>query len=400
MVWVVRRIEPLDSPKMKQIERVSNADAHGTYRHACFDCSASSEGSSMSTIDRRVSRSGKVTFRARTRLKGLPQQVASFARLTDARKWATATEVAQREGRYFTTSEAKRHTLAELVERYERDMLPLKPKNATNTRRQLKWWKAQLGELRLSDVTPAKIIECRDRLLNASIRAGQRRSPSTVVRYLAALSHAFSVAIKEWGWAEDNPLRKVTKPKEPRGRMRWLEESDRDALLRACSASTCALLYPVVVLAISTGMRRGEILGLRWPQVDLVRERITLHETKNGDRRGVPLAGLALTLLRTLHEDRRADTELVFPGRRVDRPVQFERAWRTALSTAGICDFRFHDLRHCAASYLVMNGASLTEVGDLLGHKTVQMTKRYAHLAHGHTHQIVKAMNEKIFASC
>jgi integrase len=151
-------------------------------------------------------------------------------------------------------------------------------------------------------------------------------------------------------------------------------------------------------LAISTGMRRGEILGLRWSQVDLDRERITLHDTKNGERRGVPLAGLALTLLRALKQNRRVDTEWVFPSSRVDRPIQLERAWKAAYTKAGIGDFRFHDLRHCAASYLVMTGASLAEIGEVLGHKTVQMTKRYAHLMDGQTKRIVSAMNERIFS--
>jgi integrase len=145
-------------------------------------------------------------------------------------------------------------------------------------------------------------------------------------------------------------------------------------------------------------MRRGEILGLHWDQVDLVRERITLHETKNGERRGVPLAGLALALLHALHENRRVDTERVFPGARIDRPLQFEKAWKAALAKAEIRDFRFHDLRHCAASYLVMNGASLVEVGDVLGHKTVQMSKRYAHLMDGHSKRLVATMNENIFS--
>jgi integrase len=111
----------------------------------------------------------------------------------------------------------------------------------------------------------------------------------------------------------------------------------------------------------------------------------------------VPLAGLALTLMRDLHKNRRVDTALVFPSTRVDRPLQFEKAWKAALYKAGVCAFRFHDLRHCAASYLVMNGASLAEVGDVLGQKTVQMTKRYAHFVEGHSKRIVAAMNEKIF---
>lgn len=351
----------------------------------------------MATIDTRVTPNGTTTYRARTRLKGHPQQTQSFRRKTDARKWAESIEAAMREGRYSTTSEAKRHTLADLIDRYDRGVLSLKPKNAATQRQQLLWWKAQLGEHRLSDIKAPQIAECRDRLLNTPKAKGGRRSNATVVRYLAVLSHAFSVAMKEWQWVEDNPLRRVTKPKEPRGRVRCLDDVAREGLLEACAASTCALLYPAVVLALSTGMRRGEILGLHWSHVDLVRERITLNDTKNGDRRSVPLAALALTLLRDLHENRRTDTELVFPSSRVDRPLDFEKAWKAALTKASINDFRFHDLRHCAASYLVMNGASLAEVGDVLGHRTVQMTKRYAHLVDGHSKRIVTAMNEKIF---
>jgi len=384
---------------MKQIERTRNLGASAradpafrTLRSQCF-----MKGVTMATIDKREYLSGKISYRVRTRLKGHPQQAQSFPSKTQAKQWAGKIEAALREGRYVATSEARRHTVAELIERYERDILPLKPRDAHNVRRQLAWWKSQLGELRLSHVTAASIAECRDRLLKTPVRNGKQRSPSTVVRYLAALSHAFSVAMKEWGWVEDNPLRKVTKPKEPRGRIRCLDDSMRDSLLKACAASSCALLHPIVVLAISTGMRRGEILGLHWSQVDLDRERITLHDTKNGERRGVPLVGFALTLLRALYQNRRTDTELVFPGSRVDRLLQFEKAWKAALSKASICDFRFHDLRHCAASYLVMNGASLSEVADVLGHKTVQTTKRYAHLAEGHSKRIVAAMNEKIF---
>jgi hypothetical protein len=180
----------------------------------------------MATIDTRVSPQGKTTYRARARLKGYPQETASFSRKTDARKWAEGVEAAMREGRYFTTNDAKRHTLGELVERYERDILPLKPKNARHQRRQLVWWKAQLGDYRLSDVTPAKIVDCRDRLLNTPRPNGRLRSNSTAVRYLAVLSHAFSVAMKEWGWVTANPLRNVSKPIEPRGRVRsWTKMS-------------------------------------------------------------------------------------------------------------------------------------------------------------------------------
>lgn len=148
---------------------------------------------------------------------------------------------------------------------------------------------------------------------------------------------------------------------------------------------------------MSTGMRKGEILGLRWQQIDLARAHLTLHETKNGDRRGVPLAGLALSLLRDLHEKCNSQTDFVFPSPKVPKPILIAKAWSTALAAAGVTHFRFHDLRHSAASYLVMAGASLSEVGDVLGHKSVQMTKRYAHLADGHTKRVVTVMNAQIF---
>ena len=352
----------------------------------------------MASIDTRTSPSGKVTYRARTRLKGFPQQVATFTDITDAKKWAQATEVAQLEGRHFVVNEAKRHTLAELIDRYDRDVLPQKPKNARAQRRQLAWWKQQLRYCVLADVTPAKIAEARDHLLRTPMPNGRQRAPATAVRYLAVLSHAFSVAMKEWGWVNDNPLRKVSKPKEPPGRVRFLDDDERAALLAACKASKSPLLYPIVVLALATVMRKGEVLGLRWEQVDFARERITLHETKNGERRGVPLVKLALVLLQGLAKKHRADTPLVFTSPTVARPLDITKAFSTALATARVANFRFHALRHSAASYLVMNGASLAEVGEVLGHKSVQMTKRYAHMADSHLRDIVAAMNEKVFA--
>jgi integrase len=180
--------------------------------------------------------------------------------------------------------------------------------------------------------------------------------------------------------------------------VRFLDDDERERLLAACRASDSPLLYPIVVLAMSTGMRKGEILALSWQQIDFAREHITLHQTKNGDSRGIPLTGLAFSLLRKLHEERHGRTDLVFPSPTVLKPILIAKAWTTALTGASIKQFRFHDLRHSAASYLVMNGASLPEVGDLLGHKTAQMTRRYAHFAQGHTRRIVAAMNDQIFS--
>ncbi|WP_445362784.1 tyrosine-type recombinase/integrase [Microbulbifer sp. ANSA003] len=330
-------------------------------------------------------------YQAQVRLKGFPPQNATFTRKTDAKRWIQQTEAAIREGRHFKTTESKRRTLAELIDRYISDVLPTKPKSMNAQGRQLTWWKNELGYRPLADVTPALLSETRDKL-------HQGRQPATVVRYMAALSHAFTVAVNEWEWLEENPLRKVRKPKEPRGRVRFLSESERQKLLVACKSSNCRQLYPVVVLALSTGMRQSEIMGLKWSDIDLNRGYITLHETKNGERRSVPLVGHAKGLISELAKVRRLDTDLLFfSDSKPTAPIFIRSPWGKALKQAAISDFKFHDLRHTAASYLAMNGASLTEIAEILGHKTLQMVKRYAHLSEQHTSKVLESMNSTIF---
>ena len=353
----------------------------------------------MANIERRKSVNGNDQFRVKVRLKGHPAVSASFQRLTDARRWEQATEAAIREGRHFKTAEAKRHTLSDLIDRYEREVLVYEPKNRSNTERHLAYWKSRLGSYALADVTPALIVTYRNEL---QARMTQRKKPmanATVVRYMASLSHAFTIAIKDWQWLDDSPMRKVSKPREPRGRERFLSDDERTRLLIACRASSSRCLYTVVVVALSTGMRRGEIMKLSWPQVDLQLGRVLLFETKNGSSRAVTLAGHALELMKEMAKVRRIGTELIFYGDPLSRPVDLKKPWATAITKAGIADFRFHDLRHSAASYLAMNGATTIEIAAILGHKTLQMVKRYSHLATSHTTQVVSAMNDKIFGS-
>lgn len=353
----------------------------------------------MANIESRSADDGSVSYRVKVRLKGHPTVSATFARITDAKRWTQATEAAIREGRYFKTAESKRHTLADLVDRYIKEVLPHKPKNGANTRQQLLWWKSKLGAYTLADVTGPTIVRFRNELQATTTRRRRMMSPATVVRYLAALSHAFTVAVKDWGWVDDSPLRKVTKPREPRGRERFLSDDERQLLLEACRESSSKFLYSVVVLAISTGMRSGEIMTLRWPQVDLIQGRILLNATKNDTSRAVPLTGHALALLQELGKVRRIDTHLIFFGSNPNRPVDLKKPWTTAVTKAKLVDFRFHDLRHSAASYLAMNGATTIEIAAVLGHKTLQMVKRYSHLANSHTASVVTAMNDKIFGA-
>ena len=352
----------------------------------------------MAVIEERTNSDGKTKYRVLIRMKGYPVQSATFDRKSDAKNWASQTESAIRDGRHFKTIEAKKHTLGDLVDRYIESVLPTKPKKLRDQQEmQLLWWKKEIGYKILADVSSPLIAECRDKLLRGMTNRGTKRSPATVVRYLSALSHAFTVAVNEWEWLEHSPTTKIKKPTEPRGRVRFLDQSERERLLKACQESDNPLLYPVVVLAITTGMRQGEISNIKWKDVDFEREMITLHETKNGERRVAPLVGLSRDLLHELSKVRRIDNFYVFPSKTSANPANLRKSWMTAIKNAGIEDFHFHDLRHTAASYLAMNGATLAEIAEVLGHKTLAMVKRYAHMSDAHTAGVVKRMSEKIF---
>jgi len=351
----------------------------------------------MAYIQERTDADGNVKYRVQIRLKGYPLQTATFNRKTDAKKWAQDTESSIRDGRHFKTSEAKKHTLADLIDRYIENVLPTKPKSQKKQTTQLLWWKDQLGSYVLADITSSLLVEHRDKLLSETVRTGNKRSPATVVRYLAALSHAFTIAVEEWAWIDDSPMRKVRKPTEPRGIVRFLENDERERLLEACKHSDNKFIYTIVVLAISTGMRKMEMMNLVWKDINLDEGYLILHETKNGERRRITLTGHAYECIKEINKVRRIDTNYVFPHDRLKHVVDIAPVWKKAVAEAKVENFRFHDLRHTAASYLAMNGASLAEIAEFLGHKTLSMVMRYAHLSEAHSASVVDRMNKKVF---
>lgn len=353
----------------------------------------------MASITKREGVKG-VTYKVTIRMKGYPTQTETFKKLTDAKKWASDTESAINQGKHFKTIEAKKHTLADLIDRYIKAEFANKPKSKAKQEKQLEWWKNEIGTRTLDQVTPAILKECKEKLQQGKTYRGTVRSGSTVNRYIAALSHVLTIAQKEYCWIEVNPLSQVSKLKEAPGRVRYLSDDERQRLLQTCQESRNKQLYLIVMLALSTGARQGEILGLNWEDVSFDQKRIILRDTKNGETRAVPLVGTVYNLLKDHSKVRRLDSNLVFPRQGAQgksKPMSIREAWDNAIDAAKIEDFRFHDLRHSCASYLAMNGATLAEIAEVLGHKTLQMVKRYAHLSDLHVSSVVEKMNEKIF---
>ena len=363
---------------------------------------------------------GDISYRAQVRVKGRPAESKTFTNRKDAEKWGAALETAISDGKYFPSRKAARTTFAELANRHRTTVLDQLKTSGRETREtQLDWWVKRFGGHTLVEITPDRVAEARDALAAETFTRGKektdrktgivtlpkqyKRSGATVNRYVAALSHVFTMAIKEWRLIDRNPVRDISKKKETRGRIRFLSDAERDALLAACAKSDWPALHTLVLLAISTGARRGELIRLRGADVDLKvaradgelpMGRAVVHDTKNGEPRVLPLVGKALEAVRALKLQGSAKSEWVFPQPSgIPGAYEgFDAHWYAALEAAGIKDFKFHDLRHTCASYLASQGASLLEIADTLGHRTMQMVKRYAHLAQSHKVDVIERM--------
>ena len=212
-----------------------------------------------------------------------------------------------------------------------------------------------------------------------------------VNRELALLKPLFSKAL-EWKRIKENPVKSVKRLKGATKRVRYLLPDEIQVLLSNCDGLLRGLLKSLVTVALHTGARKGELQNLQWPQVDFDLGIISLLDTKNGERRDIPMNE---TVRATLKAMERA-SEFVFPnrnGQRIDN-AQVQISFCKAIERSGILDFHFHDLRHTFASNLVMQeGVELNDVRELLGHKNMSMTLRYAHLSPKHKGKVVNILD-------
>jgi integrase len=209
------------------------------------------------------------------------------------------------------------------------------------------------------------------------------RDPATVNRYMVAISAVFTWSIEARrtprGWV--NPCHGIKRLPERAGRVKCLEPDQRDALLDACRHSRYPRLHALVLMALLTGARRGELMSLRWRDVDLANGVARLDRTKNGDRRALVLLP---QLVETLKPFESPDGDRYVFGSvrsRYQQPADIQTAWRLAMVRASLKDWRFHDLRHCTASYMAQKGKSINVIAEVLGHRRLDMAMRYAHLS-------------------
>jgi integrase len=342
-------------------------------------------------------------------VQGFPARTASFPSKRMAERWAKTIEAEMIEGRHFRNVEARRRTVADAIDRYLEEEVPKKRSGKVH-KFTLPWWREAIGELKLSEVTPAVLSEQLGKLgrqtfgrakpesKRTTLQPGEtprqfKRSGGTVNRYRGVMSHVFTTARREWHWINHNPFESVSKAREGVGRVRHLSAEERTALFTETLKQPT--LHLLVLLALSTAARAGELLQLTWRDVDLSKGRLLFRVTKNAQPRVVWIQGEALQRLDDHSKVRHVKSELVFWNPSGKGKFDYSKAFKAACAASGVTDFRFHDLRHSAATYLAMAGATEQQLRAIGGWKS-GVVSRYVHLAANDAKDVMAKMNREI----
>lgn len=316
-------------------------------------------------------------FQVRVRRKGVPTITRTFHKLADAKEWANLQERQADRGELGPErKELERITLADLVTRYRNEVVPTKKGAEIETIILNVFLRHRICKKRLSELTTADFANYRDERLRTI-------TAKTLKRQLSPISNMFEVARIDWQIPlRQNPLSDLSLKVIDNKRQRRLRQDELCRLLEAAKKTRNPLIVPVILFALETTMRRGEILALRFRDIDLERHSVTVRESKNGYSRIIPLSSAATAILtdaieKMSDEDRRKN-ERLFPV----TPIALRLAWDRLTKRAGIDDLNFHDLRHEAISRLFELGLTVPEVASVSGHRDMRMLFRYAHANH------------------
>lgn len=313
-----------------------------------------------------IRKKGDLQWHAQIRRKGHPHQTKTFSTRADAERWAKIIESEMERGVFVSRSESEATSVGELLSRYEQEILPSK-RGRSSDKSRLKTLSAAFGGYKLASLTSTQVAKFRDARLEVV-------GPQSVIHEITLLNRVLKAATIDWGIALPGglPTALIRKPTKPHGRDRRITAKELKLILNATESIE---LRTVVILAIETAMRRGEIASLRWKEIDLEKCIAHLPKTKTEVPRTVPLSTVAVAALKEL--PRRPDGK-VFALQAESMSQAFERACEP--HRANVVNLRFHDLRHEATSRLFEKGLNVMEVAAITGHKTLDMLKRYTHL--------------------
>lgn len=295
------------------------------------------------------------------------------------------------EGRYMEKRRQPKETLGEFSDRYLNWCKDIKQKAYTSKDKRINLVVRRIGkDTPIVKINLATIEKYQAERLSSAGERKEQVKAATVNREIACLKHIFTKAV-EWKVLDNNPLRGAKIFKETGRRLRYLTPEECKALLDACSPT----MKHIVTLALHTGMRKSEVLGLTWDSINIREGYIELVDQKNGERSVIALNGKAVETIQAIPQH--IDSRYVFPGKTPDKPFyDLKRQFESAVKAANLEGVTFHVLRHTCASHLVMSGVDLATVKEIMRHKSIEMTLRYAHLSPEHKRSAIAALESAL----
>lgn len=334
-------------------------------------------------------------FKAIVRIKGYSTKCKMFQKKTDAKIWANGVQVAMQNGTYIESFDSPViaggttiKTISDLIDYFEENEANDRYSQPEKYTVMFKWWKNKIGYLKCSELNTSILSDCKRLLINEKVR-----SNNTINKYLMCMSAILTFGVKEYKLWRVNPMHDVEKRKAPDLRTRFLSEEEI-RLLKNGARNKSYRLYIFVLIALTTGARYSEILNLKVENIDFKNLRVHYLNTKNNTNRGVPINKTLMIRIKTYMKVYNIKSDYLFINSNTNKLFHMKDAFENLIKALRIQNFRFHDLRHTAASYLLMNGATIIELMEIFGWSSSSMVRRYAHLSKTHTTNLVNKVSD------
>lgn len=351
------------------------------------------------------------TYQAVIRIKGYKTKTKTFKLKSEAQKWAEPIELAMKNGTYIEENglmntkfgSIKIEYVEDLINYFKDNVAPTRYADASKYDCMYDWWSEKLKGIKVKNLSASNLAVCKQLLLTETVDIGKHkknekrkpRKPNTINKYLMCMSAILTHAVKELEIIELNPMSKIDTVPKPEGRKRFLSIEELSLYLSACKNHS-QMIYLFVLIALATGGRYSEVQHLKIENIDYDNQRVYYLDTKNKTSRGVYLELDILNLLKQYCSENNIESGYIFKGKRGNALAFIRDTLYQIIKDIGLQDFTVHDMRHTFASYSAMNGATLLDIAELLGQKSLSVARRYSHLTQKHTDTVVKKVVKKI----
>ena len=361
----------------------------------------------MAVYNKRENKKG-TCYQAIIRVKGFKTLCKTFKLKSQAQAWAEPIERAMKDGNFKeiqidnNSPRAIIKNIHDLIIYFKNEIAPYRYSQVEKYNTMFDWWDNEIGYIKLNEISAAIISDKKELLKTQNIykeKKTTKRSNNTINKYLMCISAILTFAVKELELIDINPCSKVKLMPKPNGRTRFLSIEELNIFLNACKQHS-TMVYIFALISVATGARYSEVLHLTVENIDYQNSQLHYLDTKNKEHRGVPIDRNILEMVKQYTIENNITTGNIFKAKRSDGEYPYIKGiLEKIIKKANITDFHIHDIRHTTASYIAMNGGSLLDIAEILGHKSLTMARRYSHLTQKHTATLLNKVANKIITN-